>query len=376
MERKNRAQFIDMLKGLALIVMIEVHVVNIFLSNELRSAWWFSYLNFINGLVAPAFTFSSGMVFVLSLQKGVDELRKFGMKFWNKIGRLLLVFIAGYSIHTSYLSLKKISNPQYPEMMKEFLRVDILQCIAVGLILLLLLRVLIKSEKAFYVTLLVLNLFVLAFSPIAWSTDFAKFIPLGIANYFNRIHGSLFPLFPWLAFILTGALFGKLYVEQRNKIGERLFSKYLIISGASAFFGSVLLLNIFLPDFLVSIKPNPVFFIERLGVLLFLLGIFWFYINRFENYSSFILDVSRESLLVYWLHLKLLYRKFWDSKGFIDWFGTELGLLEVILLTIVLVIIMILLAKLWGFLKMKYPVIISRGMLITVTVLLIIFFLF
>lgn len=375
MEKKNRAQFIDMLKGLALIVMIEVHVVNVFLSTELRSAGWFSYLNFINGLVAPAFTFSSGMVFVLSLQKGLDELRKFRMKFWNKLGRLLLVFLAGYSIHMSFLSLRKISNPQYPHMLKEFLKVDILQCIAVGLILLLMLRIIIKSDKGFYLTILALDIFVLAFSPYAWNTDFAQFIPLGIANYFNRIHGSLFPLFPWLAFILTGALVGKLYVELKNKIGEEKFSRYLIYYGIGLFLGSVLLLNLLLPDSIVEIKPNPIFFLERLGVLLLLLGIFWFYINRFENYSSFILDVSRESLMVYWLHLKILYKKVFDGKSIIDLLGPPLSPPQVLIITIVLIVIMILLAQLWGNLKAKYPMLISRGVLIIVSVCVLIFFL-
>lgn len=375
MERKNRAQFIDMLKGLALIVMIEVHVVNIFLSTGLKSQWWFSYLNFINGLVAPAFTFSSGMVFVLSLQKGLDDLRKFGMKFWNKLGRLLLVFLAGYSIHMSFLSLRKISNPQYPHMIQEFLKVDILQCIAIGLILLLMLRIIIRNHKTFYLTILALNIFVLAFSPYAWKTDFAQYIPLGIANYFNRIHGSLFPLFPWLAFIFSGALLGKLYVEFKNKSEENKFARYLIYYGAGLFVGSVLLLNILLPASIVEIKPNPIFFLERLGVLLLLLGIFWFYINRFDNYSSFILDVSRESLMVYWLHLKLLYKKLENGKSFIDIIGTERDVFEVMLITITLIVIMILLAKLWGILKAKYPQIISRGVLIIVTILVLVFFL-
>ena len=375
MERKKRAQFIDMLKGLALIVMIEVHVVNIFLSSELRSAWWFSYLNFINGLVAPAFTFSSGMVFVLSLQKGLDELRKFGMKFWNKLGRLIIVFLAGYSLHISYLSLRKISNPNYPHMLQEFLKVDILQCIAIGLILLLLLRLLIKNDKAFYTTILLLDIFVLTFGPYAWKTDFSQIMPLGIANYFNMLNGSLFPLFPWLAFILTGALAGKLYVELKIKIGERKFAKYLIYYGSGLFLGSVLLLNFILPGSIVEIKPNPIFFLARLGVLLLLLGLFWFYINRFENYNSFILDVSRESLMVYWLHINILYKKFWDGKGLIEIFGNQLSLIVVIVITIVLIVIMILLAKGWGYLKMKFPVVISRSVLIIVTVCVIIFFL-
>lgn len=94
MAQNDCAQFIDMLKGLALLVMIEVHVFNTLLSPNIKDQVWFPLLNFINGLVAPAFTFASGMVFVLSLQKGIDELRKLGTKFWKKLGRLVIRVVA------------------------------------------------------------------------------------------------------------------------------------------------------------------------------------------------------------------------------------------------------------------------------------------
>ena len=369
----NRALFIDLLKGIALLIMIEVHVVNAFLLPEIKSQSWFEILNYINGLVAPAFTFTSGMVFVLSLQKGLDELRRFGKKFWKKFGRLILILLAGYSLHASFLSYKKINNPDYPHMMIEFLRVDILQCIAIGLMLLLFLRLLIKPDNYYYGTLIILDLFILAYSPIAWKTDFTKYFSLGIANYFNRMHGSLFPIFPWLAFILTGALFGKYYVEAKQKIGEINFVKQIIGIGIIFFLSGIILLNYLFPDSLVNIKPNYFFFLQRLGILLVLLGLCWIYINQFNQYESFILDISRESLLVYWLHLKLIYKKLWNGKSLVDIFGQTLNIFECAMLTILLAILMVLIAKGWGYLKMKYPAVISKVVFVTVTILVIIF---
>jgi uncharacterized membrane protein len=374
MEKKNRAQFIDLLKGLALLVMIEVHVVNVFLSAQIKSQSWFEILNFINGLVAPAFTFTSGMVFILSFQRGLDELRKFGSKFWKRVGRLVIIFLAGYTIHMPFFSFTKISDPRYPHMIREFLRVDILQCIAVGLMLLLFLRIFINSDKVFYWSLILLDLFVLAYSPIAWQTNYAHVIPLSVANYFNRIHDSLFPLFPWISFILTGALVGKLYTDSKNNNLEQLFAKQMIYAGAFFFLICVLFLNILFPDNWVSVKPNYFFFFERIGVLLLLLGIFWFYVNHFPNYNSFILEVSRESLLVYWLHLKLLYLSIKNDKNIIELLGSELNILECAAITIILAIIMVYTAKLWGMLKIEYPVAVSRGVFIMVTAAVIIFF--
>lgn len=56
----------DLLRGLVIIIMIEVHVFNAFLLPELRQTGWFSVLNFINGLVAPSFLFVSGFAFQVS----------------------------------------------------------------------------------------------------------------------------------------------------------------------------------------------------------------------------------------------------------------------------------------------------------------------
>ncbi|MEG8946081.1 heparan-alpha-glucosaminide N-acetyltransferase domain-containing protein [Rosettibacter firmus] len=376
MSQSNRALFIDLLKGIALLVMIEVHVVNSFLVPEIKSYRWFELLNYINGLVAPAFTFTSGMVFVLSLQKGLDELRKFGKKFWKKLGRLILIFIAGYLLHASYLSLKKISNPSYPHMIKELLRVDILQCIAVGLIILLLLRIIIKSDKVYYVTLILIDLFILAYSPIAWKIDFTKIFPLGIANYFNRQHGSLFPIFPWFAFIFTGALTGKYYVEAKNKIGELKFVNNLSAAGLIFFITGIMFLNYLFPQSLVNVKPNFFFFLQRLGIIFILLRLCWHYLEQVKDNQTFILEVSRESLLVYWLHLKLLYIKILDGKSLIDLFESKLNIIQCLIITLLLAILMVLIAKGWGYLKVRYPAVISKLVFITVTFAVIIFFTF
>jgi len=70
----TRAHHIDYLKAWAVIVMIEVHVVNCFLNPSLRTAWWFQILNFINGLVAPIFFFTAGFSFVYSVMQKREEL--------------------------------------------------------------------------------------------------------------------------------------------------------------------------------------------------------------------------------------------------------------------------------------------------------------
>lgn len=355
MTQTNRALFIDLLKGLALIVMIEVHVFNALLAPALKSSWLFDRMNFINGLVAPSFSFASGLVFVLSLQKGIEQLRTFGKEFWRKVSRIGLIFFVGYSLHLPHYSLTRIlSNPTQSNLENLF-SVDILQLISTGLLFLLLARILIKSENRFYNFSLLATLIILIISPFMWKIDFSNHLPLFFANYFNRMHGSLFPIFPWWAFIFSGAFVAKYYLEAKQKNTENIFARKLIITGALMYLGGIAFMYIVLPILDIGILPNPFFFLERFGIILFLLGSFWFYLHKKENYKSLILDVSRESLLIYWLHLQLIYRDIFWGKNLVQITKQNYNFGECFLVTVALIVLMLGVAKIWGTLKKKYP---------------------
>ncbi|MHB9040515.1 MAG: heparan-alpha-glucosaminide N-acetyltransferase domain-containing protein [Melioribacteraceae bacterium] len=356
MSLKNRALFIDLLKGMALIIMIEVHVVNELLTPALKETWWFARLNFINGLVAPSFSFASGLVFVLSLQKGIDQLRTFGKEFWRKVSRIGLIFFVGYSLHIPYYSLTKIlANPTQSNL-ESLYTVDILQLISTGLIFLLLARIFIKSENRFYNFSLIVTAIILIISPLTWKIDFAQYMPLFFANYFNKMHGSLFPGFPWWAFVFSGAYVAKYYIKAKQNSTEKEFAKKLIILGAVFYFISVIVQYFLFPAELANFRPNPFFFFERFGVILFALGVFWFYLQKKENYKSLILDVSRESLLIYWVHLQLIYREILWGKSLIQISEKNYNLLQCLIVTAILIVLMLALAKVWGNLKGRYPV--------------------
>ena len=360
MSQKKRALFIDLLRGLVLLIMIEVHVFNSMLIPAIKESTWFSYLNFVNGLVAPSFLFVSGLVFVLSLQKSVDDLRKFGNVFWKKIGRIALVLIAGYSLHLPHFSLKKILNNPTQQVLNDLFMVDVLQCIAVGLLFLLIARMIFKKDKPFYLFIFISLVIVLTVSPIAWKTDFNSYLPLPLASYLNRMNGSLFPALPWFNFIFAGALASKFYIWARENNGEKNFSRQLLIFGAISFVSCLVILNFVLPPDLKAIIPNPFFFLQRLGVVLVLLAACWYYLEKSTKHVGFILDVSRESLLVYWLHLQLIYRYVLGGESLVSLYGNKLTLIEAIIVTIILAVLMIFAAKGWGWVKSKYPMVSRR----------------
>ncbi len=62
-------------------------------------------------------------------------------------------------------------------------------------------------------------------SPIFWKTEFTNYIHPVFANYFNSLNGSLFPVFPWINFILVGAIFSKYFLNAAANNKEQKFIK-------------------------------------------------------------------------------------------------------------------------------------------------------
>ena len=99
----------------------------------------------------------------------------------------------------------------------------------------------------------------------------------------------------------------------------------------------------------------------------------WWIDNKYNVKKSFVLDASRESLLVYWLHLIIIFGAFWGRKSLALIIGNSLTVLEASLVTIVLIVLMIIAAKLWGWVKNKYPNYASLFEKVAVIVLVVVF---
>ena len=355
LKEKVRYIFIDLLRGWAILIMIEVHVFNAFLLPELKQAGWFSVLTFINGLVAPAFLFVSGFAFEVSSGSKLDDMRKFKLSFWKKLWRYFSIILIGYALHLPYYSLSKIISKATPAQLQSFYAVDVLQCIGAGLLVLFALRLIIRSDKIYLYSIIALLIIVMVISPIFWKTDFSNYFHPVIANYFNRLNDSLFPVFPWINFIFIGAVFAKYFLNFVGKQKEEKFVSGTAVTGlVMLLFGHFFYSGLF-SAYLTSIIPNPVFFIERLGYIFVFASLCWYY-NKWRTVrKSFVLDASRESLLIYWLHLITIYGMFWNRKSFAILIGQTLNLVESIAATLILMLVMILVAKAWGLTKMKSP---------------------
>ncbi len=359
---KGRLVFVDLLRGWATIVMIEVHVFNAFILLPLKSTDWYSLLNYINGIVAPTFIFVAGFVFVYVSERKIEDFRSYGRLFWKQIYRIAQIWIIGYLLHLPFFSWTRMLHESSPEDWLKFYQSDVLNCIAAGLLFLFLVRIKIRSNDTYRRFLMVSGLVIALVTPFIWGVDFNKYLPAQIGAYLNGLHFSGFPLFLWLAFMMGGGYYAMDFLKARQESKEKDFLRRIGITGAVMVVGGRLAIG--LPGYIshasTDMRANPFFFFERLGVVLLLLVICWYYAAWRKTEKSFVLDASRESLSIYAAHLLVIYGLFYNDMSLSYLYGGKLSVIECCAATLALIAVMVCAAKLWSWLKQRH-IYLARG---------------
>ena len=333
--------------------MIQTHVFNATLAPAITVTLLYDIIKFIDGLVAPAFLFASGLAYAITTRRKVQDYLSFGFPLFRQFGRLLLILAIGYVLHIPRFNFHHLRYEAGEEAWVRFWQVDVLQCIAVSLLIMQVLLLVLRSERRLYRTVAGLTGVVLVATPIAWTFNFWNFLPLPIAAYFNGLYYSLFPLFPWSAFLFAGALTGYYYIEAREKGGEALFVRRAAIA-APVVIGISFLLHPLAAWFYPVYdywRFSPSFVLLRLGIVLLLMaGLFLFEKKRGVKSWSVVTLFGRESLVVYATHLMLIYGDF--GKGsFAYQVGKSYGYPQALLVTGALLLLMFGLAYAWGRVK-------------------------
>lgn len=359
----KRLVFIDLLRGWAVIVMIETHVFNATILKSISQSVPFDLLTFINGLVAPSFLFASGMAYAVTTRRKLPSYLSFGTPLFKQLGRLLFILAIGYTLHLPKFNLGQLLTGVTGEQWLIFFQADVLQCIAVCLLFLQILLLIVRTERRLYQAAGVISVIVLLVTPIVWGVDFLRVLPAPLAAYMNGQHLSLFPLFPWSVFLFTGAIAGYLFSEARDGVSAPqpadaagLFTKRFLQAGV----GLLALSFVFMP--LGWLYPtynywmfSPSFVLLRLGIVLFLCALmFWYEQRKGVGPHSPVALVGRESLLVYTTHLLLIYGNF-GAFNFRRWANQSFGYVEAVVWTVLLLALMLVLAYGWDRVRRADP---------------------
>ncbi|MFA5832226.1 MAG: heparan-alpha-glucosaminide N-acetyltransferase domain-containing protein [Bacteroidota bacterium] len=337
-KQKSRFVYIDLLRGWAVIVMIEVHVFNAFLIPVIKEEPWFKILNFVNGLVAPSFLFIAGYSFVLIAQRKWNDYLAYSPVFWKQLGRILQVLAVGYALHLPFFSFNKLLNISWEEW-GVFWKVDVLHAIAVSLLVLLALVLIARTQKKYFFAVALLAFAMIFGSPWMYDRNIDHIMPEQLGNYFTAAHRSQFPLFPWMGFVLFGGLTSQLLVWWKETMEEqKIFTRFFVA-------GIVLIIGSIIADLLPIVifpehnfwRASPGFFFIRMGIVLILLSTLWIWEKTAKSGRSLVSVVGSESLVAYAGHLLAIYGMFWDNKSLAFIIGKTKTVPEVMMMAAVLI---------------------------------------
>jgi uncharacterized membrane protein len=355
-----RVAFVDLLRGWAVIVMIQTHVFNATMIPALTETGIYSVIRFLDGLVAPSFLFASGLAYAITTRRKIGDYLSFGWPLFRQFGRLIFILLIGYSLHIPKFNYHHLVNEATHEAWMAFWQADVLHCIAVSLIALQVLLLLCRSERRLYQAVLVLTGAVVVGAPIMWSVDWWLIFPPPIAAYLNGQHYSLFPLFPWSAFLFAGALTGYYFTRARSSQAEGAESRMMrsvARAGLAVIAGSFALHPLAAAAYPAYDywRSSPSFFLLRAGLVMLLCsGLFLYEQRKGADPASAVTLFGRESFVVYVTHLMLIYGKF-GPNSFTQIVGQSFGYLEASFMTLLVLLLMFALAHGWARVRREPP---------------------
>jgi hypothetical protein len=331
------------------IVMIETHVFNASLDPAVTDSFSFQLVKFVNGLVAPSFLFASGLAYAVTTHRKIGDYLAFGTKLFRQLGRLFFIIGIGYLMHLPRFSLQHLLTLNDAHQWETVYQADVLQCIGVSLLLMQLVLVAARSERALYRTLFAITIAFLALTPFMWSIDAWTIVPPPVGEYLNGLHYSLFPLFPWSVFLFAGSLTGYWYVHRGRTTSHGGVLLVLGVTAALLIIGSLLVAPLARGLYPVYDywRFSPAFVLLRLGLVFVLTAGLFLYEKRVGvSPSSVVTLIGRQSLLVYVAHLFLIYGDF-GVFSFQRAAGNAFSYPEALAVTIILFLLMCLLAASW-----------------------------
>jgi uncharacterized membrane protein len=364
-----RYGFVDLLRGLALVVMIETHVMNAYLPAELkRGSEFFFWLSFINGLVAPAFLFASGFSLILQGNTQWDNWLRFRPPFWKHMRRLGFIVLVAYYTHLQSLSLSRyLKHWNDGQMWLRTLQVDVLQSIIASLLVVHLLILILRKKTLLPWGLALLGFGVALTTPLVWSRSFIGSMPLSVALFLNPHNVSLFPLFPWICFVLAGSFAACLFLRSVDAKKIPLYMRTAALIGIAMITAGLLLrtVSFTLPGYVNFYTTSPLYSMIRIGCVLVIMAVLY----RLEVGGRWIPKpvqlAGQESLLVYGVHLWVIFALL-RGKDLGPILGKQMGYLPCFLLAAAIIVAMLLLARYWHALKRKHPAGTRRGQAIIV----------
>ena len=350
----HRVIFIDLGRFLALVFMLYGHTVSALLAPEYQRGTWFEIWNFQRGLTSSLFLLLSGFAFSIATSRRWSSHQSFSSAVFKRTRRFTLFLLLGYAVHFPVSRFSRLASLT-DEQWRTFTQVDVLQLIGATFLIVQALVLLVKTRRMFTVAVFALAGVILGMTHPIWVIDWWQILPGWLAAYMSPARGSLFPLFPWAAYVLFGAGLGQIYVSWGAARLSSFALYALLVPGV--------LLSV-LGWGLVEIESGPwgtdawnflpIQVAIRIGACLIILAGIARASQRLTRLPRFFAAMAQETLPIYFVHLMIVYGSIWNN-GLAAWYAASLGPLDTLLCVLFVLTSMAALGWSWHWLKHARP---------------------
>ena len=298
----GRLGYLDWGRGLCVVLMMATHGLYGWVRPDDRARPFFQWMWLVGGYPAAVFLFISGLVLALAAEgmhrRGEPPRAVF------RAGLTRGLEILGYAF---LFRLWMFASGHFRSPW-DLLRVDVLNCIGASLLVIGALAVAWPRRSLRVAAALSIASGFVALAPLAWDSTLARRLPVALAAYVDgRQPGSFFPPFPWAGFAALGAAAGMLLASARSTGREGHLFAAMAALGAGliplALWADRVSPALYpRPDFW---HTSPAYFAVKAGIVLLVLGASYVF-DRLPGQGP-IRQLGRTSLLVYWVHLEIIY---------------------------------------------------------------------
>jgi uncharacterized membrane protein len=291
---------LDWTRGIAVLIMIQCHAFNAFTRHDLRQGGPYTLTQFVGGMAAPLFLLLAGLTLAFQMDSQDRRGASRGRKLRAALRR------AGYILALAFLfrfSNWIFSSPLPP--WQSMLRVDILNCMGFGLLVLSPVAMSTGAGRARLTA--AVGFSIAALSPVMNSLDWSH-IPEAVRNYFipSRLGFAFFPCASYLAFgLAAGTILRRLPSDRVERTIQ-----WSVLAGLAMIAGGQYFSNI---PYSIYHKSNfwidsPALIFIRVGLILTIMAAayLWTEFGAGKGWR-WVETLGKTSLMVYWVHVVLVY---------------------------------------------------------------------
>jgi catechol 2,3-dioxygenase-like lactoylglutathione lyase family enzyme len=305
-DQKPRLHFVDVLRLIALLQMVNGHTLHALLTTRVRHGAFYDGYLYFRGLVSVAFMLAAGLAFYVTVLLREDA-RSRPAERRRRVARAFEIIAIGFLLRFPLSALLSFDMHVARGALRQLLPVDVLPCIGVSLLVLELVAF-VRDRRVVVLGCAALASMAALLTP--WASTLPAALPFGvITTWLGPQLGSSFPLLPYAGFVFAGVVLGAIALPvgvatPSRGIGLRLAGASLVLAGSGWIAARV-------PATLLP-APNPgvhtpSFFLMKLALVALACAALVISLRRLRGLPRPLAVLTRETLGIYVFHLFVLY---------------------------------------------------------------------